>query len=273
MPHPVMGISGDIEGKFEIRFKFSVNRENRNYELSDIVPVITNPYIYSLLSDGYISLIIKIVCVPTYKSWTFTNPTLISLSEDEIDIVIEVESFLTVNKPIYNYSDSTFDSIFSDTVIRLTDGDIVGLTGSKRIPISKENEKVSLGSIFKFSRIKAHEKLQQLNFFYDDDQITINYPGIEGQLDPVHIMFEPTLGVPYTALNIYLMPALTEAFRIIMGQTNDSEMYLTKRWAMVLDALLPEGKRTNDPFINAQRLIPNELPTNLAFKEFLRLKN
>lgn len=272
MPHPVMGIPGDIEGTFEIQFDMTINRGKRDYKIANITPTITNPYISSLLADGYIDLIIKIVCVPTYQSWTFRNPESISLPENEIDVLIEVEAFLVVGKQIKNYSSPTFNSIFLNSAMTLSTGEIVGLTGPKKIPVSKENEKVSVGSIFKFSRIKNDEEIQELNFFYDDDQITIYYPAIEGEMDPVHVMFDLNQGAPYIAINIYILPALTEAFRILMDETSDKDLYVAKRWAIVLDTLLPENERDKDPFINAQRIIPAGLPTNLAFTDFLNLK-
>jgi hypothetical protein len=272
MPHPVLGVSGDIkEGFFNTSCKIRVDKENRQYKFEGIVVDITNQYIQNLYNEKKVDLILKICCSPTYKSWTFTNPKEISIPENEIDILIEIESFLIAAEKIEKYIDITFSDDFENKLFVLEKGDIVGLTGPKRIAIRKENEKVSLGSIFRFSKIKPELLDQELYFDYDEDQIVINYPSGNPDFDPVTLLFDKVQGLPYTALNLYIIPALTEAFKII--QDNDDKSYKEKRWFLILESILPQGEWSDDSFINAQKVIKTGLPINMAFDEIIKTKN
>lgn len=272
MPHPVLGINGDIkDGVFNSSCKIKIDKTNRLYKFEEIVIELTNPYIQKLYLDKKLDFVLKICCTPTYKAWTFKNPTEISIPENEIDILIEVESFLIAAERIDEYNDISFSDDFENKSFVLDEGAIVGLTGTKKIPIRKENEKVSLGSIFRFSKIKPESKEQELYFDFDEDQIVINYPSDNPDFDPVTLLFDKIRGLPYTALNLYIIPALTEAFKIMLEQ--EDEIYVNKRWFLVLESILPRSEWSDDSFINAQRIIKTGLPINMAFNEIIKSKN
>ena len=272
MPHPVLGVNGDMkEGVFNTFCKIKVDKGTREYKLDAINVELTNSYIKSLYEKKLLDLVLKISCTPTYKTWTFINPGEIRIAENEIDLLLEIESFLIVSDKIEEYSDSTFSDDFENMKFTLEKNDIVGLTGPKRIAVRKENEKVSLGSIFKFSKIKPESDNQELHFDFDEDQIIIYYPSINADYDPVTLLFDKIQGLPYTALCLYIIPALTEAFRIIQG--NEDVIYNDKKWVLVLEAILPENEWNDDSFINAQKVIMTGLPINMAFDEIIRTKN
>lgn len=272
MPHPVLGITGDFkEGVFNTFCKIKVDKESRQYKFDNIIIEITNPYIKNLYETKKLDLIVKICCTPTYKTWVFTNPKEISIPENEIDILIEVESFLLVSERVEKFFDNTFSDDFENQSFELDKGDIVSLTGPKRIPIRKENEKVSLGSIFRFSKITPDSDIQELYFDFDEDQVVIHYPSTNPDFDPVTLLFDKVQGLPYTALNLYIIPALTEAFKVM--QENEEENYKEKKWFLILESLLPPQDWSDEPFINAQRVIKTGLPINMAFDEIIKSKN
>src|SRR5690242_6161478 len=104
MPHPVLGINGDIkEGAFNTSCKIRVDKLNRQYKFEEIVIELTNPYLQNLYATKKLNVVLKICCAPTYKTWTFINPTEISIPENEIDILLEIESFLIAAERIENY--------------------------------------------------------------------------------------------------------------------------------------------------------------------------
>jgi hypothetical protein len=267
MPHPVLGIVGDMEGEFNLKLKFSFDSEAQQYLISEIIPIVTNNYIHKLYQQNLADLIIKISCIPTYKTWTFINSNEIRFPENEVDLVIELEAFLICNIDIAKYFDDSFNSIFVGTEFQLEKGDIIALTGPQKIAIDKGYEKTTLGSIFRFSRIGENEDNQEIHFDFDEDQIVIYYPNKQQEFDPVVLLFDKTQGVPFTALNIYIIPALTQAFEIL--EKNQS---IELRWAFVLNNLLPVKLRSEDHFISAQKAIRIDVPVNLAFKEFLKMK-
>jgi len=272
MPHPVLGIKGDLKvGEFNVTCKIKVDKEKRLYKFENINVNISNQYILNLYQEKKLDFILKINCTPTYKNWTFRNPEEICLLENEIDLLLEVESFLIASENIDLYWDETFSDDFEDKFFVLEKGDIVGLTGSKRIPIRKENEKVSLGSIFKFSKINSDSNIQELHFDFDEDQIVIYYPSANSDYDPVNLLFDKTQGLPYTALSLYIIPAINEAFKII--QSDDDVNYKEKKWFLILESILPAEEWEDDTFVNAQKVIRTGLPINLAFTEIIKSKN
>jgi hypothetical protein len=270
MPHPVLGIPNDMSGSFNVRFKVIMDRQSRNYAFSAIEVEISNSYIARLYEAGNLDLVLKVSCVPTYKNWTFVNPKQFDLKENEVDILLEIESFLLVGNTSLQFYDVSFSDIFGEKVFELTKGDIVALTGSQKIPIEKDNEKATLGSIFRFEKIDANATVKELRFDFDADQIVIYYPPAKSDTDPITLLFDKKNGAPFTALNLYVIPALEQAVRAMIEEPREYEGY---KWFTVLDTLLPKSQRTEDHFINAQRVIRTGVPVNLAFEEILKIKN
>ncbi|PZR19667.1 MAG: hypothetical protein DI539_13280 [Flavobacterium psychrophilum] len=272
MPHPVLGIPDDMDGAFHVRFKITMDRQIRQYVFSDIMVEISNVYLASLYEAGKLDFVLKISCVPTYMNWTFLNPRQFNLPENEVDIILETESFLLVRDDKLPYYDDSFSSVFEEKVFDLVKGDIVGLTGTQKIPIEKDNEKATIGSIFRFEKIDVNSPVKELHFDFDADQIVIYYPSANTETDPITFLFDKKGGAPFTALNLYVIPALEQAFKIITDE-QESGHFGGFKWFTVLDTLLPRGMRHNDNFINAQKVIRTGVPVNFAFEELLRIKN
>lgn len=270
MPHPVLGIPDDMSGSFNVRFKITMDRQTRNYVFSDIDLEVSNPYLASLYESGKLDFVLKVSCVPTYMNWTFLNPRQFNLPENEVDILLETESFLLVNDASLNYYDDSFSEIFGKKVFELVKGDIVAITGSQKIPVQKDNEKATLGSIFRFEKVDANASVKELHFDFDADQIVIYYPAAKSDTDPITLLFDKKNGAPYTALSLYVIPALEQVFKAMEEEPLSFEGY---KWFTVLDTLLPKSMREKDHFINAQRVIRTGVPVNLAFEELLKIKN
>lgn len=271
MPHPVLGVPGDFtEGNFNTKFQIKSNRQFKAYEFSDLQVDISNKFLHDLFVSKKADFVLKVSCTPTYKTWTFINPTSVSIPENEVDLLLEVESFLVAKENIDDYFDPTFSDDFGKKLFKIEKRDILALTGPHKIPIRKQDEKVSLGSIFRFAKIPTDAEIQELHFDLDGDQITIFYPISTSTFDPVTLLFDKVQGLPYTALNFYIVPALTEAFALIeSGDTTCKD----NKWFTILDSILPEDEREENPFINAQKAIRTGLPVNLAFDEITKLKN
>jgi hypothetical protein len=271
MPHPVLGILDDMSGSFNVRFKITMDRQSRQYVFSDILVEISNLYLDDLYEKGKLDFVIKVSCVPTYMNWTFLNLTQFSLPENEVDILLEIESFLLVRSEPLSYNDNSFSNIFGNKVFDLVKGDIVALTGPQRIPIEKGNEKATLGSIFRFEKTDLNARVKELHFEFDADQIVIHYPSIDAEADPITLLFDKKIGAPYTALNLYVIPALEQVFK---AMEDEPQLYESYKWFTVLNSLLPPSMREKDNhFINAQRVIRTGIPINLAFKELLKIKS
>lgn len=271
MPHPVLGVPEDMDGAFHVRFKITMDRQARKYIFSDIEVEISNTYLANLYQHGKLDLALKISCIPTYKNWTFINPGEFSLPENEVDTVLETESFLLVKEDSIGYYDESFNPIFDGKVFDLVKGDITGLTGPQKIYVEKDNEKATLGSIFRFEKIDANAPVKELHFEFDADQIVIYYPAAKHtEADPITLLFDKKNGAPYTALNLYVIPALEQVLKAMEDEPRTFEGY---KWFTILETILPKSMRTPDHFINAQKVIRIDVPVNLAYEEILKIKN
>src|SRR5690606_31833125 len=132
---------------------FRPERDTGMYTFHSIGITITNDFVKGLYDGGVVDFVFKLSCVPTYRTWVFRNETEFRIPSAEIEAVIDVEAYLVANCSIDDYYDDSMNDYFGKKVFRLEDGDIVGMTGVKKIVVPKQYERVSIGSIFRFSRI------------------------------------------------------------------------------------------------------------------------
>lgn len=260
-PHPVLGLNDDILGDFSLNL--DVERDNTKRTIVFFIKniVINNTYFQSLISDNKACLLLKIYCSSTFKTWNFRNPdSSFEIHEDDLFNKVEIETFIICEKDIDNYYDSTFNEIFEHQTFKIKKGEIIGVLGKISIPISKEYEMLGLGNIFNF---EADNSENPISINLNSDKIIIKYPITITGDHPPSALFNKA---PYTAYNIFIIPALIEAFRTIANnnEQNNVEGY---EWYYVLNQLLPFEERLDDPFANAQLILNKEIPMLKAFEE------
>jgi hypothetical protein len=256
-PHPVLGNDDDIKGEFNISFDLNRN-DNKKIVFENIAVEITNEYIKKQVEGGLATCWIKIYCSSTMSTWMFEANGSYEINEDDLINKADVQVFIITKSEILNYSDSSFNSEYGTEIFSLNKNEVIGISGKVTVQIPKVNEKLGLGNIFKFN---YHEKEKPIEFEHHHDKIFINYPITNKGEHPPNMLFSTK---PWTAFNIFIVPALSEALRYIDDEPEEASKW---DWYTVIDQILPDDQRTGNNFADAQRILQKELPLLLAYNE------
>lgn len=259
-PHPVLGNADDISGEIQVGIKI-----NRDYERSISFEIINfkinNDYFESLINRKIADCFLKIYCSSTVSTWVYNLTDNIKIDEDLLANRVEVQVYILANNFIDNYTDITFNSQYGGFVFAINKGEVIGITGKITLSIPKIDEEFGLGNIFKFY---AHTDELPVQFEYNHSKIYIKYPVSKAGEHPPALMFSKA---PWTALNIFILPAIAGALKYIEEECEEASEL---DWYSVIEFLMPEESRTGDYYTDAQYLIQNEIPLLLAYEEFVK---
>lgn len=262
-PHPVLGLDDDISGSFSTTIQLK-RTKSRMIVFHDIQHEISNDYIKSLIHDEHADILIKLYCSSTFKTWTLTNPgSSFEIDENDLCNKVEIQVFVATRKSISSYSHTTFNSHYSNYTFSLEGKEVIAVSGKIILPIEKVDEKLGLGNIFRFM---AHENEEApICFQYLQNKIHIIYPKAKNGSHPPNLLFKTA---PWTAYNLFILPALSGAFQFIKdGDREDVESY---EWFTVISNLFPEDKWEDDPYVNAQLLLRKQLPILNVLSELVK---
>lgn len=259
-PHPVLGNDDDISGEFNISLNVARN-DSKKIVFENVTVTVTNSYIQNHIDCGNAKAYVKVYCASSLTTWMFEANNMFEIDEDEIVNRVELQVFILTTKDVQNYSDSSFNAQYGNELFSLSKNEVIGISGSVAIAIPKANEKLGLGNIFKFN---FHDTGKPIHFEYHHDKIFINYPVTKMDEHPPNLLFSTS---PWTAFNIFIVPALENALKYIKDDPDAAEQW---NWYSVLDSLLPIEKRTGDYFADAQKIIQNQIPVLLACEELLK---
>jgi len=262
-PHPVLGLSDDIDGDFNVEINVERNKEQKTVRFNASNISITNTYFLNLIENENAKLILKIYCSSTFKTWVMRNINEpFEIPEDELCNKVEVEPLIIAATDIENYYDESFNLEFDNYRFAVKKYEVIGVLGKLIIPIDKNYEKLSLGNIFEFS--PEDDETIPCSFQFITDKIVVKYPVTVNGDDPPNGLFHKS---PWAAYNMIIIPALTEAFRI-MDDKEKSSAFEDKDWYFVLEMLLPREERDRDePFKSAQLLLNRQIPLLNAYDE------
>jgi hypothetical protein len=258
-PHPVLGNSDDISGEFNFSLEIKRTEEKKIF-IGNFSPVITNEYIQSLISKEAACCFVKIHCSSTFKTWMINTNENVEIDENDIVNKIEVQVFVITQVDIPNYFDPSFNSQYGTEKFSLGKNEVIAISGRETIQIPKVDEKLGLGNIFKFN---SHSHDLPIEFQLLQDKIFINYPKTVTGEHPPNKMFSSN---PWTAFNIFIVPALSEALKFIDLDNEGASRY---EWYTVIDQLLPASERTKNYYSDAQQILQSELPVLLSYNELI----
>jgi hypothetical protein len=261
-PHPVLGLSDDIEGSFSLDINVERNKENKTIEFIVSNVIVDNYYFSSLIENKIANIILKIYCSSTFKTWSFKNiHEKIEIPEDDLCNKVDVEVLIVAFQDINNYQDESFNQEFGSHLFTINKYEVIGILGKNTIPIDKNYEKLGIGNIFDFS--PEDDASKPCSFEFRTDKIIVKYPVTINGDDPPNGLFHKS---PWSAYNMLIVPALTEAFRN-MADTNKRADFEDKDWYFVLSTLLPEDERDDEPYANAQLILNKQIPLLKAYEE------
>lgn len=207
-PHPVLGNDDDLSGEFDMTLEIK-RTEERKIVFDNINVSITNPYIARLVKEGKAACYLRIYCSSTLKTWMAELSTSYSIHEDDLANSAELQAFVITQKEIPDFSDSSFNKEYGTQSFSLGSREVIATSGKTTVTIPKTNEKLGLGNIFQFNALKDQAPI---SFEVEHDKIHINYPVTPSGEHPPNMLFKSR---PWTAFNIFIVPALAEALRYI----------------------------------------------------------
>ncbi|WP_128543210.1 hypothetical protein [Larkinella soli] len=265
-PHPVLGLGDDISGMLNLELETTRNSQNRTLEFNIKKFKVENGYFEDLLVSNKAGILYKVYCSSTLKTWTFLNPKdKFEIPEDDLDNKADISPYLIALEELKDYSDSSFNEDFENQKFTIGKYDIIGLLGTLQVPITKEYENLTLSNIFRFSA--SNDEEGPITFNFNSDKIFIYYPIAQ---DGAHIHNALFNKYRWTAYNLFILPALTEAFRLMKAPNDIKEEYQDKEWCNVLSRLFPDHENTPDPYSCAQLLLNRELPLLLSYNELIK---
>ncbi len=251
LPYPVLGLEGDFNnGGFTVKPNIQIIKENLHIVEDSIE--ISNEYIRILYENGVISTAYKIVCPSTFFNTTEVGRKEIIIPLEHLANFIVLEVYLVAVQDIANYSDSSFNEDYflgnSKGIFEIFKGNIIGITGSIKIPLGKSWVNGS-NSMFKF--VRGENAFVSFDV-ETGDQIIITYPSINtGDLDIVQYMSRKRR---LTFLNLFIIPALNHAFSELCKQFengNLDEFIENHEWALIITETY-EHWNDSDPYKSAQ---------------------
>jgi hypothetical protein len=261
-PHPVLGHFDDVQGNTSMSLHIERLKDTRQIQVNYKELIINNDYFKLLVADGRATVVTKVYCSSSFKTWTFLGLEAdITISEDDLVNKAEISSYLIATVNIEHYFDETFNADFGDCKFFVNESDVIAILGRVILPIEKEYEKMGVGNIFEF--IPYDNSTDPIRCSFNSDKIKVCYPiSPEGYYPPT-VLFRTH---PWAAYNIFVIPALMEAFRL-KSDPEQREHFKDYEWSLVLDVLLPEDEREEDAYANAQLILNRELPMLKAFVE------
>lgn len=276
LPYPVLGLKDDypasqfkVTPEIELINNLFCIREKTN----DVV--IQNDYLNQLFIDGKIDTAYKVLCSSTLYCRTFIGEKQIEIPADNFANHISLEVFLVATEDILEFKDESFNEDYfignPERSFSINKGYIVGMAGQIPIPLNYTFLEAA-SNMFQFSRSLE----DPISIDTSDQHIEITYPYEEDELDIANYL--PVNGKSNTFLNLFIIPALNQAFNQLCEEDELGTLEEFKnryRWAMTLSETYPNFI-SQDPFTSAQKYLMHLLeaagkevksPVLLSFEE------
>jgi hypothetical protein len=277
LPYPVLGLGDDfVAGGCTVHPRIYLQEDC--LVIDNLSPVFTNAYFDELYAGGRVGLVTKVICPSALYCNVFRGIDVISIPQECLANHIEVSIYLVATEDIPDYAHHSFnlDYYTGDSPMRFSveKNNVVGILGSLIIPLDF-NYLTGISGLFRFRR--AVDK--PIAFDLEEDVIWITYPHQEDSQDILQVMSRTGRMM---FLNLFILPALTEAFTQLLEHTRDNnlENFRTERqWAMVISQAYQEFDRDTHPYESAQKFLQQiliakragtGLPVIEAFREYIR---
>jgi hypothetical protein len=278
-PHPVLGNSDDIEGSFHVKISGTIKDQVISLKSENIE--INNDYFKSLIDDDKAAILFKLTCSSTLYSDQFENNLDTTINCSLISNRLNIDVLIVAKEDIDNYSD---DSFHEDTrlgnnlgVFKVFKGSIIGDAGSISFPLNNEYRK-GIAGIIEFQEADSDEPI---SIDADGSKIIVKYPDSPNRQNMITTFTTGRKEYINTFLNLFVLPALSEAFRILIeSRVNNSYDTVVDEcdWARVIDENMSDPiSITDNPFELAQLFLKqmterktgltDDIPIYKAFNE------
>ena len=278
-PHPVLGNSDDINGSFQVKITGSIKDQVLSLKSEDLE--IDNQYFQSLIIEKKAVVLFKISCNSTLYSVQFENQLESIIDCSLISNILYIDVLIVAKENIDDYSDKSFheDTLLGQNkgVFKVIKGAIIGSAGRIPFPLNNEYRKGIAGII----EFQENDSFEPISIDADGPKIVVKYPDSPGSPNMITTFTTGRKQYVNTFLNLFIIPALTEAFRILIEAKSDNTYDLKIDecdWARVIDESMNDPISPSDnPFELAQIFLKEmtekksgeveEIPIYKAFNE------
>jgi hypothetical protein len=242
LPHPVLGISNDIEGSFSVELSCSIKDSVLNIVEDKLE--IENDYFNKLIKENKAVVVYKITCNSTLYMKQVEGVLNETISCSLLSNLIDVDLLIIAKEDIPKFSDSSFHE---DTklgknkgVFNVSKGAVIGDAGTTRIPLSFDYKK-GLSGMIEFEEADPNDPI---SIDPEGSKIVVKFPCSPKSQNMVTTFTSGRKQYVNVFLNLFLIPALTEAFRFLIESKRENtydDKVAEYDWARIID------ENMNDP--------------------------
>jgi len=267
LPHPVLGISDDVSGSFNVYAQYDLG--------SDVIKIkleskLTNTTIEDLLKEKNASIVADINCASTVfrNTYTFEGDKLsVSIQADQLRDRVDLSFYVISTELINDYSPAGMNSDYGNNKFSLLHGDVIAYGGRGSFIADKQWADLRTVGSFMVIDVK-NEKEGAVEYDLSKDFIIIKLSRND------YDKYREIKGFPNTStifLTSIVYPALIYS---LMYVVNENDEFKGSKWYDHLSVMLEESDFSdidltdpeNIPKI-AQRLLLNPLGRTLLSVE------
>lgn len=237
-PHPVLGISNDVNGKIEVELR--VSSTGKEIEITPTFKIIDD-VLENLIGLNKALFVSHLYCRGTmYREVFCTSKTIvdpIKIDSYKLNGEVEVDFFICANQTINDYTNNNFNSDYKGYSFSVEKGDILAYAGKSTFYANKSPEE--LKSISALMNISTTTKSDHPMFNeYEGEKITImmcqeDYEGYQ-TIKATNIWIN-------ILLSMIVLPMLTEALHFVSSE--EAKDFADKRWYKVLTEIKTKAKK------------------------------
>jgi hypothetical protein len=129
LPHPVLGVSDDVEGEYRVNFTVQLSKEEIILRTEHLL---SNPTLEQMLRDGRAAYCVEVNCMKTFFRKTFSSnetPQEIRIPSDELRDKVECEFYMATRDDIRRYAIKGANSDYAGSEFYVTKGDVLASGG------------------------------------------------------------------------------------------------------------------------------------------------
>lgn len=262
-PYPVLGISDDIKGQFQVDLKYSsdgkVIKVNPTFRLS-------NTSLEEMIKDKRALFVTHLYCRGTMFRDVFVStdniPDAITIAAPKLNGEVEVDFFICSVKE-ERYRNSLVNTDYSDYSFPIEKADIIAYGGKGKFYANKTYEDLKAVSALMLID-ESHHASHAMKNSYEGDKITILLCKEDYQKYKLvkNIGTEMYINVLHSTI---VLPALLEAL-YFLDDKELSNNYSEYRWHIVLSEI--KNKSQDNNFTIAQNIL--DLPNNRLFESLIK---
>ncbi len=185
LPHPVLGYGSDVKGKHSVSTDLRMEKDDIYINAAH---KLINKSLQNLIKKKKASFCTHVHCKKTFFREVYNCHDIkqkVTLPQDKVLDRVEVEFYVTAQKPISNYKLDGFHPDYKGARFQIEKGDVLSYGGS--FSFIADKEWVATKGIANFMTIQSSKKVKgRMEISLDDNKILILIPTEDYQKYQIH---------------------------------------------------------------------------------------